>query len=521
MSSTGSLTRLAKCLLSRGAWCAPLTLSLLPPLAGTAAAQTTGRFYEPDAILLNVTQQDLNRILQASFIANGGPSFEGSSDRASKGITGLRYRAELSEPMVQLGDDGQASLRFGILQADLEIGRVERRIGKRLAYCENAGATIEPARPLDVELTFRFQIEQDDLRLVPESVKLSDTKEHVRLVKPSRCHNTILPEWLLWWMGKPQLKHRLEKLDEVLLARAQRSASRLNRGEGLLREHWEFEAVGGVGLKQDLYVYPRFVDTRHGSLFVSLAGTSSERPPLAIGVPSRSRPDSPGSFVGLSGSFINQVLQLAVSSRDGVRRSPRGDLDRVLKSSSILALIPGLREVDSAGEISFMFKLHSKPVIEFQRAAATGARAGEIGSGPRHPASIHVSFSGIEMEVWKEGSPDALLGTLQIDSGNVTVLPFLNVLGGISFELVENDWRVSSRGLRFNDDLLAATIQELIFGEMFQTRYEPLAQNGLHVGPTEFLPRYFDLVDDYLIIELEAVVGAGVPAAAPNLHANR
>ena len=77
----------------------------------------------------------------------------------------------------------------------------------------------------------------------------------------------------------------------------------------------------------------------------------------------------------------------------------------------------------------------------------------------------------------------------------------------VTFELVENDWRLSSRGMEFNEGLFAATLQELIFGEIFQTRQDPLARDSLEVAGTPFDPTYFRLVNDHLVVEV-----AGAPA---------
>jgi hypothetical protein len=84
----------------------------------------------------------------------------------------------------------------------------------------------------------------------------------------------------------------------------------------------------------------------------------------------------------------------------------------------------------------------------------------------------------------------------------VAVVPFANVLGGISFRIVENQWHVSSDGLEFDDDLVAATLQELTFGKIFATTYAPLLLRALHLGGTEFLPQSFAVNGNYLVIGL-------------------
>ena len=45
-------------------------------------------------------------------------------------------------------------------------------------------------------------------------------------------------------------------------------------------------------------------------------------------------------------------------------------------------------------------------------------------------------------------------------------------------------------------------LQEMVFGEMFETRYDPLWRDAFRVGDTEFVPQGFTSVPGYLVIEL-------------------
>jgi hypothetical protein len=67
---------------------------------------------------------------------------------------------------------------------------------------------------------------------------------------------------------------------------------------------------------------------------------------------------------------------------------------------------------------------------------------------------------------------------------------------------VENEWRVSSAGLEFDEDLAAATLQELAFGKIFATGYAPVLLRTLQLGGTEFLPQSFAVNGSYLVIGL-------------------
>ena len=116
---------------------------------------------------------------------------------------------------------------------------------------------------------------------------------------------------------------------------------------------------------------------------------------------------------------------------------------------------------------------------------------------------IRIRLTALEMIIWEfVGGKKRWLGSVDIDSATVAVAPYLNVLGGISFDTIENDWRLSSRGIEFDEEILAATFQELFFSEMFETRYEPVALDTFDVGRTRFDPRYFSLIGGHLVIGL-------------------
>src|SRR5262245_59130421 len=123
-----------------------LGLAVAPAVAGDPA------FHEPNAVLINLTQPDLNRILQANFRESWGSRLHGQKRRVGRGVSDLSYDAELSEPLLTLGDDGSARLDLDILDAQLSVGRIERKVLARRMSCENTRLTVEPEHPADVRL---------------------------------------------------------------------------------------------------------------------------------------------------------------------------------------------------------------------------------------------------------------------------------------------------------------------------------------------------------------------------------
>ena len=84
------------------------SIALVATLVCLPAAPALGSdapFHEPNAVILNITQDDLNRVVRDLFHANGASTLEGTRDRPSRGIYDFRYRVGLSEPVLLLEQD--------------------------------------------------------------------------------------------------------------------------------------------------------------------------------------------------------------------------------------------------------------------------------------------------------------------------------------------------------------------------------------------------------------------------------
>jgi hypothetical protein len=494
-----------------------IALLLVPLLPSpTHAAETPASFTEPAAVLFNVSERDLNRIVVDSFRANGGPRFEGEKERISPNVAGLRYRALFSDPVIRLGRDGTARLSLDIKDASLRIGRLERTIGGVQARCEDAGLEVDPQRPLSVEVALDLTIENFALRVFPRSVEIPEAGERLRLVEPARCKNTLLPRWFLWGLGEPYLRRSFGNLDDVILKRARTSAARLEKKESLLTKGWEFPRGRGGDPAARLHLYPETLDMSGGSLLVGLTAASS-RPTARAESPRRLDANEPlpsGSFLGLSESFLNEIARRATADASKSHGTSNANVRKLRASDAAYALVPGLRKIDSKENVFFEVTFPSPPRFEFHR----------LESGSSDPSGSHalirVFLSGMEIHVKrKEGARTTSLGTVHVDSARMSVVPFANVLGGISFRIAENQWKVSSVGLEFDDDLVAATLQELTFGKIFATSYAPLLLRALHLGETEFLPTSFAVNGSYLVIGLGEPPSSG--RADPSVASKR
>ena len=461
-----------------------------------SAFEPAAPFHEPNAVLLNISEADLNRIARDAFREHFGTRVEGTTSDPSRGVRDLRYEATFSEPVLELDTEGGVRIGLNLLEAELRIGRIEHKFMRRMASCDGAGINVDPDRPVEVGLDLRFKVEDHDLHIVPENVTIKNTKGF-RLVKPTSCRKTGLPKWLVWWIGKSQLRRKIDKLDELLLAKAQLGAAELSEESGLLTNHWSIETRDDSTGASGLYLYPQKVDTSHGSLLVGFAGSTTELQAVTRSLPDWVAAESQRSYLGLSESFLNAAARAAIGRLRTEPRKPSGSLTKLLRGSAVRSLIPGLRDVQSPENLRLGLAFHSPPKIEFE-AIEQEPVEGTTKAVPNR-ALIRIRLSGVELTIWES---DVLLGALEIESARLAVAPYLNLLGGISFDIVENAWLLSSRGIEFDEEALAATFQELFFGEMFETRYEPVAQRSFDLGETKFQPRYFSLLGQYLVIGL-------------------
>jgi hypothetical protein len=478
--------------------CAALLLLPLPTVA--RASDPPASFTEPDAVLLNVSERDLNRIVVDSFHANGGPRFAGGKARVSSSVADLRYQALFSDPVIRLGRDGSAHVSLDILDASLRIGRLERKIAGRQARCEEAGLDVDPASPLAIDVLFDFSVSNGALRVNPTGVEIPEADKSLRLVEPERCTNAPLPRWLLWSLGKSYFRRSVGNLDKIILERARKSAARLEEKENLLTSRWEIPKARHDDLAPGLRLFPETLDMSGGSLLVGLmassAGPSASSAPLGR-LSERTGPLPSGSFLGLSESFVNEVSRRIISRKSQSKRKSDGHFQKLLSSDTAYTLIPGLRKIESKENVTLDFAFPTAPRFEFRplEDAGPASRGGQ--------ALIRVLVSGVRIDVNKEeGGKKTLLGTIRVDSSRMAVVPYMSLLGGISFRIVENQWQVSSTGIEFDDDLVAATLQEITFGKIFATSYEPLLKRALRLGETEFVPQSFGVTDGYLVIAL-------------------
>jgi hypothetical protein len=458
------------------------------------------------AVLIHVTERDLNRIVRGSFHARGAGRIAGARAEAGHGMTDVTWRARISEPVVTLHDDGRLDVDLAIEEAAFDIGRVERKFLARRARCEHVGAEVEPGHPLDVSLGVELRVLAGDLEVVPRELTLTDPRD-LRLRQPERCDNLPLPKWLLWRLGKPALRRGLDRLDDVLLESLRRGADELGSDNGLLRKEWHLTSALDGRRSSGLVLYPHAVSTSGKSLLVVLGTTSGagrESAADPVPVPDWAGDLADRTYVALSHDLVNGVLDFLFA---GAERSPLASGARVrsmLGAGGIPVLAPGLRH-EPPESLAFSLRFGAPPRVDFTEVA------GE--DGPR--AAIRLALDGVELGVERAG--EGRVGAIEIVRARVTVVPYLNPLGGISFEVAENDWDVRGRDLAIDEALFAGLLQELTFGKAFETTYAPIARELFGFGGTDLAPRWFRLAEPYLVVEIgnASDVRAEADRAAP------
>jgi hypothetical protein len=506
-----------------------VTLFLLSP----AIAHAEG-FHEADAVVVNLKLCDLSRVAREALRTDLGEGIEGRREEVSDSVHDLTYRAEFTEPVISLDPDGRIRLTLGIREADVRIGRLEKKVLGRRMSCEGAGLSIYPDDPVGISVAVRVGVEDGALSVIPDEVLVSNARRGIKLVKPERCRKNPIPEWLMWAIGKPFLRRQISHLDEIVLEKAQDSAARLREDEDLVHRSWKAES-GTVSLA------PSAIDTGHGTLILALAGSSVPHDPAASvsanagdgpveavwarsGTPMNDPQEATsrrwaeefqkGTFVALSEPFVNAVVQAAapVGSK---RIDLDGKLRKIFRSDEIFTMIPGLRGVESREDLYLTIEFDSPP--RFSLGTPEMADLPDGVDANLGLLTLGFDFRGLQLSLWQtndDGGEDLWLGTTRVDIGRLEMLPYTGPIGGVSFELLENEWKVSSVGIESNDTLVAATIQELIFGEVFETTYDPPLRNQLKVGRAVFVPREFARVGHHLVIGLD--LPEIEPAAAPD-----
>ena len=79
--------------------------------AGSAHAEEAAPYHDANAIVVNLTERDLNLALQDLWHTVGS-RFEGTKKEASSVGLGLRYDGRFSTPTIDLRKGGQATTAF-------------------------------------------------------------------------------------------------------------------------------------------------------------------------------------------------------------------------------------------------------------------------------------------------------------------------------------------------------------------------------------------------------------------------
>lgn len=486
-----------------------IVFALHPSVRAESADPSGSPPHLPHAVLLNLSESDLNRILVDWFEDEGGHDLTGRQRRSSRGMTGVRYHAALGAPQLTLGDEGRAHLDIDLHHADFRVAALERRLAGARLRCEDFGVRLSPDEPLKIGVDLRFTVEDGGVWLTTEDVTADLDRRDLAFDRPARCRHAFIPGWLLWRLGRPALARKIEHLDEVILARARRAGDRAQGVHGLLRERL---VIPGRTEENAIELRPTRVATSDRALWVALdAGPSApasgvETVPTSLPAPSAER-----SYVALSQQLLDAAIAQRFPAGTARHSAPGSDLTRLFRSSALYALVPGMRDVDQRDGLALGFRFHRTPQLEFSTVDATT---------PRERAALALTLTDVEIE-WTQihEGERVWLGTVRVERAEITVAPFVGPLGGVSFELIDNAWSLTSSGIEFNEPLLAATLQELVFAEVFATKFDPLLRRPMTLASTPFELSGFRRSGDYLLVEFAPAPAAPSTTPAPSLEA--
>ena len=470
------------------------SVAILIPLL--LLASTGAGAAERDAVLVRVVESDLNSLVTDWFAGIGGRHQSGHAERAGHRVGDLSYVGRFGQPHLELSGDGRMRFHVDMERARVEIGRMNGGWAALGTRCRDAVVELGGENPVGIGLDFELAIEGGVPHFIPVAVQLSNLgRDEVRVFPPDECR-CFLPRWMVWGLARPRIARRVERLDAWLLSRAQHAAARLADGEPIARR-LTIEPLGSAD-PTDVILRARRALATDGALVVAFDAhgaidgvdrVDADTSPAWAAVPTE------GSFVAVDEAFLNAVLRARFPAGAQRTAEPSGGFGKLARSDAAFVLVPGLRDFEDRPELTATIRFTTSPTLAF-REAPPGGRP-----------FVRLELAGFEVELRDaslaaSGETAPALGTLAIESAVIEFAPYVGSLGGVSFELMTNEWQLASRGIEFNEAALAATLQELVFGEAFETRYLPLLREGIAMGAGRLSPRGVRVTDGFLVIDL-------------------
>ncbi len=462
---------------------------VLASLTSGTVARSEERTASPTLAVVNLSERDLERVLENRWLRGGRWTIEGNSKQPKPGVQDLRYRAVVGNSSIRLAAGGRVSLRFDLEDAELQVARFERRLLGARARCEELRVSLDPEPAVVGEFEARFAIDHGALRVSPESLEVANLEAAIRIDPTLRCRHAWIPDWLLRAAGRSRVRRTFRQLDESLLTRARREASRIDEAGGVVRLD-----------SNRLALQLQRLDTAHHALWLGLGAESANGALDASTTDAEPvGPSAKHSFVALSPEIGRRILHDVVARADGRPRVPSAHFLNLVKSDAFVALFPSLtlgRE-----RLRFALRFESLPTFEFLEPPAS--------SGDRARPGIRIELSGLVLDLYDgDESESTRIGSVFVRRGRLTLAPFVGPRGGLSFDVVDNDWRLEGRGVAIADEVFAATLQELVFGEAFETTFEPLARTLLATGAGRIALESIEVRNAWLVVGIRLPDGA-------------
>ncbi|MFQ5720236.1 MAG: hypothetical protein ACE5IK_11875, partial [Acidobacteriota bacterium] len=472
---------------------------LFLPVATLPAADAPA---SPDiaAIVVNVTRDNLDTLLAQGEPADptGGRTFAGHHDSIKGKFHQVDYTIGLSRSHLDFAAGNTLTFSTSITAANIhaEAAYKMKKNGKpgRLK-CRDLGITLDPARPVPIEMNVALSIEDGDVALTSGEVRLPKGTGGLTVEKPGSCRGAWILNPLVKHVVRKKLRKKVADLQNVIGAVLERTLASIGEAPRLAREIDLRPPLGGTPVR--FVLRPVALDTSHQALWIGLAldtreaedGTPNDpQAPLAGNRPPP--PDAARSYLALSESTFRRFFRtmLGDTSPAPLWLDADSKLSGALRSSVFLHLFPAIGELSADHDIAFSLSLRTMPQISF--ASDDDARTAWIDlqtttpmpPSPEDPGDPTCRAEGFELGLWNRSTqPARAIGSIFIGP-HLRLIPSLTPAGKLTLGLATNTWQVCARGVEGDSASLARLLTAAAIPLSLATHLRPLNFPLLRLG---------------------------------------
>ncbi|MFQ5669090.1 MAG: hypothetical protein ACE5HD_01065 [Acidobacteriota bacterium] len=497
-------------------------------LAGEAAVPSSLAVRVPDAILVQLTEDDLTTLIRQYDAAPGVPSFSGHRGVVKGKIHDVDYAIGLSGSRFTILPDGIIRLSTTISSTSIHA-RAAYKIRKdgrpsRL-QCHDLQVDLDPTRPVRLQMQFQLSLGDDGLRVVSGQVELPDGAEGFQVSKPRSCQGAWIFNPLLRRMTRKKVRKKLRDLGAILQAVLEKEVASLGK-RSLLEEELKVRTPLGGGARH-LLLRPAALDSRHRAIHLALALESprGEEKILDPDPGDRGLDDGGGEGAGEENAFPAPLMPhsyIAVAERafqmlfhlmvtdpghPPLRLVAGGRMADGIPAALLAGLFPGLNDLPAGAKLDLSLGLRTPPQVSIEPDAATGAAVVDVRGATdldQLPTSGEACREeGFELGLW------SLAGEEPTPVGSVFLVPHLQFIPGLSaggklsLRLRGEGWTACASGIETDDVALEKVLQAALGPARLASQLRPLNFPFLRLGERSLQAAGFRAQGGYLTVEME------------------